>query len=378
MRILLVGEYNKAHYNIKLGLESLGHEVLLIGLRDGFKHVAVDISLKHQFKSGLSQRIRHFFLKLFKFDLLDITLSQQIKKHRHRLSDYDVVQFINEAPFACSRKQQQRFFDWFISWNKTAFLLSCGTDYISVSYAFDKKFRYDILTPYFEGKGDKKDFAPVLSYLKPEHKVLHTHLFKRIKGVISNDLDYAIPLEDHPKHLGMIPHAINTDALVYNQPNITDKIVIFHGVNRYNYYKKGNDIFDDALEHIKAKYPNKVTIIRAENLPYDTYIKSFDNAHIVLDQIYAYDQGFNALEAMAKGKVVFTGAEDEWLQYYNLQADTVAINALPDVNSIVEKLSWLIEHPNTILEISKSGRAFVEQHHNYINCAKSYLEFWDV
>ena len=29
----------------------------------------------------------------------------------------------------------------------------------------------------------------------------------------------------------------------------------------------------------------------------------------------------NALEAMAKGKVVFTGAEQEWLNHYDLKED---------------------------------------------------------
>ena len=38
-------------------------------------------------------------------------------------------------------------------------------------------------------------------------------------------------------------------------------------------------------------------------------IKNYEQAHIILDQVYAFDQGYNALEAMAKGKVVFTGAE---------------------------------------------------------------------
>jgi hypothetical protein len=37
---------------------------------------------------------------------------------------------------------------------------------------------------------------------------------------------------------------------------------------------------------------------------YTTYINSYNKAHILLDQTYAYDQGYNALEAMAKGKVV--------------------------------------------------------------------------
>ena len=61
--------------------------------------------------------------------------------------------------------------------------------------------------------------------------------------------------------------------------------------------------------------------------------------------MYAYDQGYNALEAMALGKVVFTGAEKEWVEFYNIKEDSVAINALPDISKIVKKLSWLIENP---------------------------------
>lgn len=83
------------------------------------------------------------------------------------------------------------------------------------------------------------------------------------------------------------------------------------------------------------------------------HIKNFENAHIILDQVYGFDQGFNALEAMAKGKVVFTGAETEFLKHYHLQEDEVAINALPDVNYLVEKLSYLIENPQKLIELVK-------------------------
>ena len=37
---------------------------------------------------------------------------------------------------------------------------------------------------------------------------------------------------------------------------------------------------------------------------------------------------------MAKGKVVFTGAEKEWLDYYEASEDTIAINALPDIKTL--------------------------------------------
>jgi hypothetical protein len=39
-------------------------------------------------------------------------------------------------------------------------------------------------------------------------------------------------------------------------------------------------------------------------VPYATYIELYNKSHIVLDQVFSYDQGYNALEAMAKGKVV--------------------------------------------------------------------------
>ena len=113
-----------------------------------------------------------------------------------------------------------------------------------------------------------------------------------------------------------------------------------------------------------------------KSLPYKDYISSFDDAHILLDQTYSYDQGFNSLEAMAKGKVVFTGAEQEWLDYHNIKEDTVVINALPDPSSIAEKLIWLIDNPSKILEISRNARAFVEKNHDLEKSANIYLKKW--
>ena len=94
------------------------------------------------------------------------------------------------------------------------------------------------------------------------------------------------------------------------------------------------------------------------------------------DQIYGYDQGYNALEAMAKGKVVFTGAENEFYKEYNL-TEKVAINALPDVDYLVNELSFLIENPNEIIEIGKRARKFIEKEHHYIAVAQMYLNKWN-
>jgi hypothetical protein len=78
---------------------------------------------------------------------------------------------------------------------------------------------------------------------------------------------------------------------------------------------------------------------------------------------------------MAKGKVVFTGAEKEFEKHYQLN-EKVAINAKPDVDYLVEELSFLIENPNEILAIAKRAKAFIEKEHDYVKIAKKYLEVW--
>lgn len=377
MKILLVGEYNRAHKFVRDGLIQLGHEAVVVGLTDDFKKVDVDIEIEHKFSKGVIKKLKVLIYKVFNIDLHSMSVKTQIKNLKQKLSGYDVVQFINESPFLCQPKTEIEIFDLLLSWNTKVFLLSCGTDHISVKYAFDKKFKYSILTPYFENRLDRSDFSLGLKYLEPDFVKLHEHIQNKIKGVISSDLDYSIPLKNHPKHLGLIPHAINVDSIRFSPLKIEDKIVIFHGINRRNYVKKGNDIFEKALVIVKEKHAESIEIITIENVPYAVYKNAFDTAHILLDQVYAYDQGYNALEAMAKGKVVFTGAEQEWLDHYNLQKDTVAINALPDPEAIANKLEWLILNPTKLIEISKNARQFVEKEHHYVTCAERYIKTWN-
>lgn len=375
MKILLVGEYSRLHNSLKEGLEYLNHDVTIVAAKDGFKNYDVDLPIHKRYTNGFLKKFKNLIYRFTKIDLESLYVKKQIIDLKTQLSGFDVVQFINEASFLCTPDIEKTIFDLISNWNKNVFLLSCGTDYTSVKYAHDQKLRYSILTPYLNGK-DQFISSYGLKFLEPNFIALHHHIYKSIKGVIASDLDYHLPLLNHPKYLGLIPNPINTEQLEFKKLHIEDKIVIFHGINSNNYFKKGNDIFEDALAIINQKYADKIKIVTVRSLPYDQYIKTYNEAHIMLDQIYAYDQGFNALEAMAKGKVVFTGAEKEWLEYYNIEEDTIAINALPDAKKIADKLEWLILNPDKIIEISFNARRFVEQHHNYISSAQLYLNTW--
>jgi glycosyltransferase involved in cell wall biosynthesis len=373
MKILLVGEYSRLHNSLKEGLLKLGHEVTIIGSGDDFKDYPVDIRIDNRYRSGWRKKIMVLCHILFGINLKANSIQKQFFANSDRLKGFDIVQLINESPLGATPAIEQEIIGFLKQHSKKLFLLSCGTDHISVSYAYEKKFRYSILTPLFEGKVSRKKFDPVLKYLRPEYRKLHEFVYQLVDGVIASDLDYHIPLQGHPKYLGLIPNPVNTDSIEYIPPLIGDRIVIFHGINRANYYKKGSDYFEEALQKLDRKYGDRIEIITVENVPYVEYIRLYDKAHILLDQVLGYDQGYNALEAMAKGKVVLTGAEKEHTDYFNLTGP-VALNALPDAESIYNRLAELIEHPDKIVAISRSAREFIEKEHYYIEIAKKYIQ----
>lgn len=377
MKILLVGEYSRLHNSLKEGLQALGHEVRLVSTGDDFKDFPSDILLKRKYEIGLSKKVKVGLFKLFGLDITSLSLKNQFFQQKEKFRDFDVVQLINESPLGILPKYEKQITSFLRKNNSKLFLLSCGTDYTSVKYAFEKKFHYSILNPLFEGKISEKNLAPVLKYLKSDYKELHDFLFENIDGVIASDMDYDIPLLGNKKYLGLIPNPVNTEKLEFKPFSSQGKITIFHGINRANYFKKGNDYFEAALEKLQQKYPSKVEVITVENVPYTEYIEKYNSAHILLDQVLSYDQGYNALEAMAKGKVVFTGAEKEFLERYNLQEDQVCINALPDVDYIYKKLEDLILNPEKLTTISTNARGFIEREHDYISVAKKYLKAWE-
>jgi len=379
MKILLIGEYSNLHNSLKQGLEKKGHEVVLFGSGDGFKKYKVDIPLRSSiFEYKILKIVAKIIDKVFKISLNEIEIFFKARKKLYLLKGYDIVQLINESAFNTSPFFEKKLLKEIFNNNKKVFLLACGVDHKSISYANQKKFRYSILTPYFENISLRKKYKFILKYLNPNYSRLSNYVKSNVAGIISSDLDYHIPYEGTEKYMGMIPNPINTDLLKLETKKQRDKIIILHAINSKNRIKKGNDIFDKALSIIKDKYLNNIEIIRTLDKPYSEHINNIKMSDIVLDQVYAYDQGYNALEAMALGKIVFTGAEKEWLERYDLKEDTVAINALPDVAYIVSKLSWLIENPKQRNYISKNAIKFIERFHDYKKIANKYLEAWTI
>ncbi len=375
MKILLIGEYSRLHNSLKEGLQKLGHEVTILGFKDGFKDYPVDFPLEKKWDSGWRKKFKLLTLLFTNFDISSYLTYRQFWKNRNNFKDFDVVQLISENSFFCDYHHEKKILDFIFANNKKVFLLSTGDDYIYVDYNFAHPENPSIVQPYLDGKIADKNFTSVLKYRTKPFEKLHHYIYKNIQGVIATDYDYHIPLQNHPKYLGLISSPMNLDKFPKRELELTDKIVIFHGINRESYFKKGNDFFEKALEIIAQKYDGKIEILTVENVPYAQFINSYNQAHILLDQLYGHDQGSNGLEGMSKGKTVFTNASELFEKHYSL-TEKVAINGLPDVDYLVKELSFLIENPQEIKAIGKRARAFVEKEHDHIAVAESYAATW--
>ncbi len=378
MKILLLGEYSNLHNSLKQALLNMGHEVLLVGNGDGFKKYETDILIKsHLADYSLFNLIARLFMRIFKINIFDIEIYIRAKKILSKLRGFDVVQLINENSFKTSPFLEIKLLKQIFKNNNNVFLLSCGVDSVSVKHAMSKKLKYSILTPLFEDASLKKKYKPILKYDKENYIALGKFVQKNINGIISSDLDYHIPYLNKKKYLGMIPNPINTQKIKYYGINKSKKISILHAINSSNKIKKGNRFFEEALKIIDEKFKDKISIITTYDLPYLEHLENLKKCDILLDMVYAYDQGYNALEAMAMGKIVFTGAEEEWLKLYNIKEDTVVINAVPNSMRIVEKLVWLIENPSTLKSISINARKFIDKNHDFEKIATKYIKTWE-
>ena len=378
MKILLLGEYSNLHNSLKQALINMGHEVLLVCNADGFKKYETDILIKSHLEDYLLFKlIARLFARIFKINIFEIEIYLRAKKIVNKLQGFDVVQLINENSFKTSPFLEIKLLKQIFKNNNKVFLLSCGVDSVSVKHAMSKKLKYSILTPLFENASLKKKYKPILKYERENYLALAKFVQEYVNGIISSDLDYHIPYLSEKKYLGMIPNPINTKKIKYYGINKSKKISILHAINSSNKIKKGNRFFEEALKIIDEKFKYKISIITTYDIPYKEHLENLKKCDILLDMVYAYDQGFNALEAMAMGKIVFTGAEEEWLKLYNIKEDTVVINAVPNSMRIVKKLVWLIENPKMIKIISVNARKFIEKNHDFEKIATKYIKTWE-
>lgn len=353
MKILLLGEFSALHKNLKEGLVALGHEVDIASSGDGWKNIPRDIDLSVQ-GNYITRKIKHI-IKLYK-------LTQLVKK-------YDVVQLINAFTFYNKLLPNTFFYKKLIQNSKKFYLLGAGDDaYFWLNGR--KKLKYSPFDDFL-----KYDMNGATTFHLETKRAFEVNKFiaDNSDGVIPIMYEYETSYNNHNNLKQTIPIPMNIEKIEYIENSIKDKLVVFHGLNRYGF--KGTRHVEEAFKILEKRYPDELELIIDGNMPLDKYLEVMKKTNVIIDQTNSYSLGVNGIYALAMGKVVLSGAEPESLKSLGVKNSPV-INIKPNAQSIVEEIEKLLQNKEKIKEIGQESRVFVEAVHGHIRIAEKYLRIW--
>lgn len=125
-----------------------------------------------------------------------------------------------------------------------------------------------------------------------------------------------------------------------------------------NAAKKGTAYINQAVENLKAK-GLAFEYLCLTKVPHEEFIQSLRKADIVVNSVLGGGFGNLAMEAMANGKPVCGYVLDE---IRALIPDLPVVQCT--IETLEEKLAWLIENPQERVRISRAGYDFAREHYD--------------
>lgn len=361
MKILLIGEYSNVHWTLAQGLRKLGHQVTVVSNGDFWKDYPRDIDLSREYtkKGG----IKYLF---------------QLLRLLPKLRGYDVVQLINPMFLELKAARIKPVYRYLRRHNKRMYLGAFGMDYYWVSTCCNQKpLRYSDFNIGNELRTNADALKERRDWLGTDKEELNKLIASDCDGIITGLYEYHICYEPvFPQKTTFIPFPIVVDNGTIVSASFSPPLKLFIGINRTRSEYKGTDIMLRAAQTIKEKYPDKVELHVAEDIPFKQYVELMDSSDAILDQLYSYTPSMNPLEAMKKGIICIGGGEPE--NYAILGEDELRpiINVQPTFESVCEELENLILHPETIPTLKSQSRLYIKRHHDYLKVARQYEQIY--
>ncbi len=362
MKILLIGDFSSAHYNLKLALESLGHKVLLYSNQDAYKEIPTDKAF-YVPKPGENK-----YIASLKVIASQLRIIQEIRK------DWDIIQLIAHSPF--HHRINQMLVKYILNQSKPIVLFNAAC-----SHPYNQFVRRLDYSPCKLCK--LKDLpeinrSPICPHETKSQIEFENYVYEKVNAIVSSHYEYYKAFENtqfHRKnHLILIPFPIQDSNIKPRKPR--DKIVVYLGITRIGF--KGIPYFLEAIEEIKkSKFGKFFEFIIKYQLPFHKHKDILKEADVLLDQTNSYSYGVNALLGLSLGKVVFSGAEPEALAAIGSSPEECPIiNVKPDPKEIKEKLINLLEIKNSFTDLQVKGIEFVRKYHDPVNIARQYEKLY--
>ncbi len=369
MRILLLGEYSNVHWTLAEGLRALGHDVTVVSDGDGWKDYPRDINLK---RGPLNSK------------LSTLNYLSRLACVFPRLRGYDIVQIINPVFLDLRAERIWPFYQYLRRHNGRVFMGAFGIDHYWVKVGMDcKTFRYSD----FNIGSQLRDYpfmhTMIEDWLTGPKGELNQRIADDCDGIITGLYEYEMCYRPFfPDKTRFIPFPIKRTTPAPNIPSMADEykggaLRFFIGIQRSRSSYKGTDIMLCALERLKEKYGNRMEIIQAENVPFEDYQHMMNSSHVLLDQLYSYTPGMNALLAMSKGIVVVGGGEEEQYQLLDEHELRPIINVQPTEQDVYDQIEQrLLSGRENIHQLQQDSIEYVHRHHDYIKVAQQYEDFF--
>lgn len=364
MRILFLGDYSNLHACLASQLRQMGHETMVVS--DGGTHMMTHADLLMVRKSGgLTDSFRYLF---------------KLMEALPRFRGFDVVQIINPHCFDLRPARVGYFLRRIIPHNRAFCLTLAGDDHFFIRQCLDATmFRF---SEYRIGS-DRTRF----SRLFPRHEELWMHpethrhaewVYSAVDGAMAVLPEYFMAASPRLGDRAVFTNLpVQVSDIPFHPVSPRDKVKLFVGIRRQQsreIQKGTEDLARMALE-LQAEHPDRCEAIVVENLPLREYLERLDEAHIVLDQLYAYSPATNALQAMAAGKVAASGATPEYYKFIN-EPDRGAIIPLSPLNDNKEILRRYILDPSPLPGMAAEGRRIVERHNDVRHIAGLFVDRW--
>ena len=368
MKILFAGDASNLHNCLAQQLRQMGHEATVASDGSRWMDTHRDINLVR--RPGVLGTVRY---------LIDI------QRALPKMKGYDIVEIASPIFLRLKPHRVARVFDYLRANNRHVVLSALATDKVYYDACHDSHtYRYsdymlgDEPSPYVTSSEYIAQHQD--NWKEPFMREHSDHILQGIDGAVACLYEYYAaykPILGEKVAYAGIPIDIN--ALEYRpMEQAPEKLRLFIGIQRDRHVIKGTDRLLAAMKRIHDRYPGITELEVVENLPYDEYTRRMRDAHVILDQLYSYTPGTNALIAMAQGLVAVSGAEPE---YYDLIGETVnkpIVNVSPLVEGDIDrKLAWLVEHRDQLPQMARASRIFVEKHNAAPVVAQRYLDFWN-
>lgn len=363
MKILLLGEYSNVHWTLAQGLRELGHNVTVVSDGDGWKQYPRDIDLRRK-SLGRWDTLKY---------LIDIRLALP------KLRGFDVVQIINPVFLELRGERIKPYYDRIRQQNGRMFLGSFGIDKPWVEEGLKPDtFRYSDF--YLYGKRRYSTYISELEqdWIHGSKAQLFDYVAEDADGIIASLYEnYRCCQTRYSDKLHFIPYPVVPKTDIPKTKATDERIRFFIGIQKERSEYKGTDKMLRALHRLQADYPDKVETIEVSNVPFARYRQLFGQSHVLLDQIYSYTPAMNALEAMSQGLVVVGGAEEEHYKLLGEKELRPIINVQPTEEDIYKQIEQrLLQHPDSLAQLSSDTLTYIKRHHHYINVARQYLQVW--